>query len=215
LSSADPGVCAETTALRDQLGARGIRVSEAMCFGLGGGLDFSLRVNADAPTRVFEGRAEGIFARASRRLGGDALAWTLLGSPRAPDPECTREAVRVCGKQMLAHGVKQLERFVADLPSWPVLPDFQELAMAGFEAVQRETGGGLFRALFAQFLDEVGAPELKRVAHGYRELAWGWGELATAMRLASRDGAWDGLPEHAARLAETELGLATLLLSRG
>ena len=201
-------------ALRDQLGARGIHVSEAMCFGLGVGLDFSLSASAVAPTRMFHGRAEGIFARAALRLGAEASGWTLQSTPRPLDPGVLREAVNAGGAQMLAHGVPELERFAADLPTWPGLPDFKTLASAGFDAVQRDTGGGLFRALFAQFLDEVAVPELRRVAHAYRELAWGWGELATAMKLASRDGAWDGLPEHAARLAETERELAALLLPR-
>lgn len=183
-------------ALRQELGARGEALGDAACYGLGLGLDFSLTVNAGPPSRRFSGLREGL----AHRL-----------APRLP----ALEAVRACGAQMLAHGVPELERFAADLPAWPALPDFAACALAGFHAVQTGTGGGLYRALFAQFLDECAGAALRRVAHDYRELAWAWGELATAMRLASVDGAWDGLPAHAAQLAESERALASLLVRAG
>ena len=131
------------------------------------------------------------------------------------------EAVRRAGARMLHDaigfgGLAGLELFVADLPRWPSLRDFSRCAKEGFYAIEkRGTGGGCFRALFAQFLDEARAvrPELPlaRIAHDYRELAWQWGELATAMRLASKDGAWDGVPEHAGQILERERALASQL----
>jgi hypothetical protein len=131
------------------------------------------------------------------------------------------EAIRANGRALLEDdtgigGRSGLRAFVADLPTWPSLRDFARCAQEGFNAVEkRGTGGGFFRVLYAQFLDEAQAlrPDLKlkAIAHECRELAWEWGELATAMKLAAKDGAWDGLPAFADRLAERELDLALSL----
>ncbi|MBS2030405.1 MAG: BtrH N-terminal domain-containing protein [Deltaproteobacteria bacterium] len=131
------------------------------------------------------------------------------------------EAVRRAGVRILEDpsgfgGVAALDDFARDLADWPKLHDFAKCAKEGFLAIEkRGTGGGCFRALFAQFLDEAQRLQpnlpLAPIAHAYRELAWQWGELATAMRLASQDGAWDGVPAHATGIAERERELAEKL----
>jgi uncharacterized protein DUF4872/butirosin biosynthesis protein H-like len=54
------------------------------------------------------------------------------------------------------------------------------------------TGGGCFRAMYAEFLEEAAAPldlpELARLAGGYRELATAWTALAEAAVASGGDG---------------------------
>ena len=167
----------------------------------------------------------------ARARGSDAFmaghhehSWfEIEGGPARNVGDVVPEAVRRAGQRLLEDpsgfgGIAALDDFARDLADWPKLHDFAKCAREGFMAIEkRGTGGGCFRALFAQFLDEARKlrPELPigPVAHAYRELAWQWGELATAMKLASKDAAWDGVPDHAAGLAARERELAERLAS--
>lgn len=187
---------------RRELAASGLPLSDAMCFGLGAGLTFRLERQAVSPTRLFRGAPERL-----------ALPDTDISI--AAVRERMPERVRACGQSVLEAAA--LAAFPEDLRGWPQLPDFRACAAEGARAVhQLPPDRGFYRALFGAFLDEVRGlrPELPlgRLSHDYRELAWSWGELATAMQLAVKDGAWDGVPEHAQRLLERERELAERLL---
>jgi hypothetical protein len=147
-------------------------------------------------------------------------AWfEIAGEPTRDLSEAVVIAARLNGQQMLEDpsgfgGLEAMAGFAEHLARWPSLRDFKLCAREGYNAVEkRGTGGGFFRALYAEFLDR--ADELapgkgfKRLAHQSRQLAWEWSELATAMKLASSDGAWDGMAEHGFRLVEGERALAS------
>jgi hypothetical protein len=85
----------------------------------------------------------------------------------------------------------------ADPKGWPHLLDapgrqFQLLTWLYDWVETAGTGGGFFRALYADFLEEaagpLGRPELARLAGDYRELAAAWTALATAAVTAGGDG---------------------------
>jgi hypothetical protein len=128
--------------------------------------------------------------------------WLEIDAPPRPRPldEAIREALRRQARDMLldtegATGMSALERFAADLPSWPSqAADEADRAWAFRYAYQvielRGTGGGLFRALYASFLREAEGivPGLAPLGLSGRmgALADGWASLARAFRELSQ-----------------------------
>jgi hypothetical protein len=84
-----------------------------------------------------------------------------------------------------------------DPKGWPALLDppgrqFQLLTWLYDWVETAGTGGGFFRALYAEFLEEaagpLGRPELATLAGDYRDLAAAWTDLAAAAVAAGGDG---------------------------
>jgi hypothetical protein len=85
-----------------------------------------------------------------------------------------------------------------DPKGWPALLDapgrqFQLLTWLYDWVETAGTGGGFFRAMYAEFLEEaagpLGRPELAELAGDYRELAAAWTALAETATAAGGDGA--------------------------
>jgi Domain of unknown function (DUF4872)/Butirosin biosynthesis protein H, N-terminal len=108
-----------------------------------------------------------------------------------------------------------------DPKGWPRLlepPGRQVQLLTGlYDWVERGTGGGFFRVMYAEFLEEaarlLARPELARLAGDYRELAAAWSALAGLARDAAGSGPLDppalaavlaGLRERVLDLAEAE-----------
>lgn len=116
--------------------------------------------------------------------------------PARPLGEAVRDALRRQAREMLLdadgfEGVSALERFAAELPQWPDRArDEADRAWClrfAYQVIERRgTGGGLFRALYADFLRE--AEPLDRALAGLRlaermaALAAGWSRLAAGLR---------------------------------
>lgn len=98
-------------------------------------------------------------------------------------------AVRDTAEYMLEapsadEGVTAMRHLAAELPGWSALPDLAWTARFGYQSIEkRGTGGGNFRFLFADFLDEVasalGGPA---PVAGFRQAARGWQEVAAALK---------------------------------
>jgi hypothetical protein len=108
-----------------------------------------------------------------------------------------------------------------DPKGWPRLlepPDRQVQLLSWLDDwVETGTGGGFFRTMYAEFLEEAAGlleqPELARLAGDYRELAAAWSALAGLARDAAGSGPLDpaalgallaGLRERVLELAEVE-----------
>jgi hypothetical protein len=134
-------------------------------------------------------------------FGAPGRMWLEVGAPARARPlaEAIPDALRRQAREALldvtgAAGVSALERFAADLPEWPARASDEDdgawCFRYGYQVIERRgTGGGLFRALYARFLDEAGTvvPPLASLglAVRMRALAAGWSRLATAFRALS------------------------------
>jgi hypothetical protein len=131
-------------------------------------------------------------------FGRPGRPWLEVDAPPAPRPldESVRDALKRQARDMLLPqdgfaGVSALERFAEELPRWPAeARDEADRAWCfrfAYQVVEkRGTGGALFRALYARFLEEAEAalPGLERLglAARARELAARWTALALALR---------------------------------
>jgi hypothetical protein len=149
-------------------------------------------------------------------FGAPGRPWLEVGAPRRARPlaEAVADALRRQARGALldatgSAGVSALERFAADLPEWPSRASGErDLAWCfryGYQVIERRgTGGGLFRALYARFLDEAAAavPALAPLglAPRMRTLAAGWSRLAAAFgELSATPGR--GVPPEVSELA--------------
>jgi hypothetical protein len=122
------------------------------------------------------------------------------------------EAIRRTVRYMLeppgsGEGVSGMRRMAEELPEWPALEDAAWCARFGYQAVEkRGSGGGNFRPLYADFLEEMaalGLPLGEQVAP-CRALGRGWTTFAaTLKRLAFAQAAPEAAS--AARRAGAEL----------
>jgi hypothetical protein len=142
--------------------------------------------------------------------------WLEIDAPRPPRPlaDAVRDALRRQARDMLlpqdgTTGVSALERFAEELPAWPSQArDEADRAWCfryGYQVIEkRGTGGALFRALYASFLDEAerAVPSLAPLglAARARALAALWTRLAAHLR-AIGDAPTGGVPSDAAALA--------------
>jgi hypothetical protein len=124
--------------------------------------------------------------------------WLEIDAPseRRPLAEAIRDALRRQARDMLlepdgATGISALERFAAELPSWPAQAtgeaDRAWCFRYAYQVIElRGTGGGLFRALYATFLREAEAivPGLAPLGLSSRmaALADAWASLGRALR---------------------------------
>ncbi|MGC3996999.1 MAG: DUF4872 domain-containing protein [Anaeromyxobacter sp.] len=126
-------------------------------------------------------------------LGLPGRPWLEIDAPPAPRPLplVIREALRRQARDLLLDvegvaGVSALERFAAELPSWPARAAGEADRAWTFRFAHqvidlRGTGGGLFRGLYARFLREA------------EELVPGLAALGLAPRMEAISGAWSRL----------------------
>jgi hypothetical protein len=157
-------------------------------------------------------------ARASdgQPLGFTGRLWMEIDAPARPVAwrEAVGDALRRQSRHMLLGqdgyvGISALERFAADVPRWHELArDEADRAwcfrFASQCIEQRGTGGGNFRLLYAQFLEEAAGHHPAIGALGLpgrmEEIAAGWTRLAKSFKdLSGRPGA--GAPGEVATLA--------------
>lgn len=135
-------------------------------------------------------------------FGAPGRPWLEVDAPASPRPmaDAVREALRRQAREMLLDvegvaGVSALERFAGDLPGWAAAAaDEADRAWCfryGYQVIERRgTGGGLFRALYARFLEEAqdAVPWLPSLGLASRmsALAERWTRLAAAFADLSR-----------------------------
>ncbi len=126
-------------------------------------------------------------ASLQRALGGpapvpvDGISVLSLGELDPGAPKRAREAVllqavRLTEEAAPRTGVLGLRALAEELPSWKERPDADRCFRLAAQVIeQRGTGGGLFRRMYAQFLEEAGLPELSpwciQSAAAFRSLA--------------------------------------------
>ncbi|MDY6941519.1 MAG: BtrH N-terminal domain-containing protein [Pseudomonadota bacterium] len=115
----------------------------------------------------------------------------------APDdlPSATLQAIvansrSLLGSRIPVQGVRALETWIAELPQWAEFPDWQWTARFAYQLIEkRGTGGGAFRLMYSEFLDEASddVPAVKQLglASQMRELASLWTDTATAFKKIS------------------------------
>jgi Butirosin biosynthesis protein H, N-terminal/Domain of unknown function (DUF4872) len=104
-------------------------------------------------------------------------------------------------------GLPALRRFAAEVGIWPeAAEDWQWCTRFLYQVIERRgTGGGNFRRMYSQFLEEAGYEEAPLA----REASDDWTRLALAARTASGPdqpdpGHWKALSEEAARVLDAE-----------
>ncbi|SFQ95436.1 BtrH N-terminal domain-containing protein [Desulfoscipio geothermicus] len=102
-----------------------------------------------------------------------------------------------CRKMLLPQsskeGVSGMEEFIKEIPLWRNLKDFSWCAKYAYQVIERRgTGGGGFRALYAEYLEEAKEilPILKEINADTRmaEIASKWTELAFIFKDMSENG---------------------------
>lgn len=102
-----------------------------------------------------------------------------LRPPTAPvDPvRLVPDAIRANARHMREEGLPALESFAASVGAWSEAPDAAWCArFAGQVIEKRGNGGGLFRAMYARFLDQAGLGELAALT---RRASERWTTLST------------------------------------
>ncbi|MFH5801302.1 BtrH N-terminal domain-containing protein [Haladaptatus sp. CMAA 1911] len=129
--------------------------------------------------------------------------WLVVTDPTIESGRtmAARKAVRRTAEFMLSseeggwqsQGVDGIRRFAEDLPTWTELDDASWCARFAYQNIERRgTGGGAFRRLYADFLDQVGT-DLGldgEVSERFHAVADEWTELGNTLKRASEtDGA--------------------------
>jgi hypothetical protein len=111
-------------------------------------------------------------AALQRALGGpapvpvDGISVLSLGEvdpapPRRGREAVLQQAVRLTEEAPPRTGVPGLRALAEELPEWSGRPDADRCFRLAAQVIeQRGTGGGLFRRMYGQFLEEAGLPEL-------------------------------------------------------
>jgi Butirosin biosynthesis protein H, N-terminal/Domain of unknown function (DUF4872) len=150
-------------------------------------------------------------------LSGQMIDVDLEAQPGALDPDTLKAAapaaIARAAEQMLDpamgefQGIPALERFAAEVGSWPEqVPDPEWCARFLFQVIERRgTGGGNFRLMYSRFLEEAGRDEASLAAEAARL----WTSLAGAARAVSEDdesdaGRWAAVGTEAERVLEAE-----------
>ncbi len=99
-------------------------------------------------------------------------------------PGLAREAIRANAAEMLVTsettGVSGIEALGASLPAWAEAPDAAWCARFAYQVIEkRGCGGGLFRRMYARFLDQAGLPALSRLASDAADC---WSRLAAELK---------------------------------
>jgi hypothetical protein len=142
-------------------------------------------------------------ASSSPPYGMPGRPWLEIDAPERPRPlgEAIREALQRQARDMLldadgSAGVSALERFAEDLPAWPRLArdeaDRAWMFRYAYQCIEkRGNGGGLFRRLYARFLEEAEATLPSLAGLGLRPalvaIADLWTRLAEDLRAAGAE----------------------------
>jgi Butirosin biosynthesis protein H, N-terminal/Domain of unknown function (DUF4872) len=82
-------------------------------------------------------------------------------APKRPRDAVLLQAVRLTEEAAPRTGVPGLRALADELPAWEEQPDGDRCFRLAAQVIeQRGNGGGLFRRMYAQFLEEAGLPEL-------------------------------------------------------
>jgi hypothetical protein len=145
-----------------------------------------------------------------RALGGpapvpvDGISVLSLGevdpaAPKRPREAVLLQAVRLTEEAAPRTGVPGLRALAEELPSWKGQPDADRCFRLAAQIIeQRGNGGGLFRRMYGQFLEESGFGELARLCRGSADA---FSALAQALT-----------PENARACADAEAALWTRAL---
>jgi hypothetical protein len=121
----------------------------------------------------------------------------VSSAPSAVPPGAAREAVLRNARRMIEEaapgaGMRGLRALPEEIASWADRGDWQRCARLCAQAIEvRGSGGGLFRRVYAQFLEGAGFPELARLS---RTAADEYSALAASLEAAR--------PEKTPRLGE-------------
>ena len=145
-------------------------------------------------------------AALQRAMGGpapvpvDGISVLSLGEVDPAPPKRAREAVlqQAVGLTEEAAprtGVPGLRALADELPDWAKRPDADRCFRLAAQVIeQRGTGGGLFRRMYAQFLEEAGLPELSplcaRSADAFSALANRLGPEEALACAAAEEALW-------------------------
>jgi Butirosin biosynthesis protein H, N-terminal/Domain of unknown function (DUF4872) len=96
------------------------------------------------------------------------------------------------GAEGVAEGIAALKRWQAELPSWKDLEGWQWIARFTYQVIEkRGTGGGGFRYLYADFLEEaetiVPALDGRELPLQMRRAGRAWTDLALALKTVSEE----------------------------
>jgi len=117
-------------------------------------------------------------------------------------------------------GLRALEALVEDLPNWENSPDWKWSARFAYQAIERRgTGGGAFRKIYAEFIEETEnlAPEIGELGllKLMREIASTWSEFAAYLKAISeqeRPEGFRGATEIADKLLKLESNYCNAVL---
>lgn len=136
-------------------------------------------------------RARGSRAQPSMGAGSP---WFEIAFPDPPPDWSSpvREAVRAQAEMLLdprhPDSLAAMERAAADLPGWAAIPDLSWSARFAYQIIEkRGTGGGAFRKMYADFLEEAGrlVPELAGLSAEMSEVAAQWTRLSGVFKTVS------------------------------
>jgi len=144
----------------------------------------------------------------------DGHMFTLAEGAEVGDPVGSAgAAIARNAQQMLEpplgdfEGLPALRRFAAEVGEWPdQLEDWRWCARFCYQVIERRgTGGGNFRLMYANFLEEVGSEQAPRAA----EAASAWTALGAALLAASEaeapdPGLWARAGDAASRVLDAE-----------
>ena len=139
--------------------------------------------------------------------------WFQIFMPEklAPLERAVPEAIALMAQRMLDDrlsfcGLVAMKQAARDLPRWGEARDWQWCARFGYQVIERRgTGGGNFRLMYAEFLEQCAAycPDIARLhlAAQMRVIADGWTDLALCLRDISERAEPAGFDEAGAKLA--------------
>ena len=141
-------------------------------------------------------------ARPGVEPDGGGPYFACVEGVRPPDPtRLAQAAVDAIAKQARdmvqgeKSGLRTLETFARELPGWATLPDWQRCVRMGAQVIElRGNGGGLFRRLYARFLEEavsLGVSYASQLTPLALEAAQAWSALAAALDAAQKQPAPD------------------------
>src|SRR5216683_517917 len=88
-----------------------------------------------------------------------------IAAPKRAREAVLLQAVRLTDEAAPRTGVPGLRALAEELPAWKERPDADRCFRLAAQVIeQRGTGGGLFRRMYGQFLEEAGLPELSALS---------------------------------------------------
>src|SRR3989304_5874148 len=163
-----PGLHCGSVALRDVITYYGYNLSEAMCFGLGGGLGFFyIKGENMSPSKIIHLRGPGM----------EPNFFSLIDKPTSWKYEPNEEKAFEIAKEWINE----------ELPSWAEALDWRWCVRFAYQVIEkRGTGGGGFRWLYRDFLREAEEiiPALKefKLSEKMDLIGNNWSEMSTLLK---------------------------------